>query len=138
MVVTPSSVCSTCIASLPEQNAAPDCSDEPKEHVRQQHPDRVFHACDAAVALGVLRNVHLAKDTECDKVAEEDKNVDEEEEPSLEQGSDEEEPNDGAQGTADDSPDPFRVSVLSSFPGVVQIDSVERYNGDAQYELEEA
>lgn len=76
---------STCIAIPPEEEAVPDCGDEPQKHVGQQYPDCVLHAFDAAVALGVFWDVHLAENAKSDKVADEDEQVDEEEKEGLDE-----------------------------------------------------
>lgn len=100
------------MAVLPEDKSAPCGSDEPQQHVGQQHPDRVLHPRDTSIAFSVLGDVHLAEDTERDQVADEDEEVDEEEEPRLQEEWDHSEQGHyGAQSAAHDSPDPFRVGV---------------------------
>ena len=63
------SMCSPCLASLPEQDGANDGSDEPKDHVGKQDPNTILHALNPLVALCILTNEHVAKDAKRDQVA---------------------------------------------------------------------
>lgn len=96
------------MAVLPEAESIPSCGDEPKEHVRQQHPDCVLHPGYALVAFGIFRNIHLSEDTKRNEVADKDEEVDEEEEPRLHQvGHHGQERHDGTQGSAYNGPYPL-------------------------------
>lgn len=48
----------------PPVGSAGDGADEPKQHIGEVDPDGVLHALNVAVALGVLFDVHVAKQAE--------------------------------------------------------------------------
>jgi hypothetical protein len=127
-----------CLPILPENCRAIYARKKPKQHIRQQHPDGVLHALNASIALWVLGNVHLAKDAECNKVTQENKRIDVEKEPRLEQGQHEDERSDGAQGAAYHAPHPFAVDVNMRFARPVQVLGVETDDDDAEHELYQA
>lgn len=127
-----------CLSGSPEQKRANGGGDKPEQHVGQQHPDAVFHARDALVALGVFFDVHVAEDTESNEIANEDDDVDDEKEPWLRQRQHEDERDDGAQRPAYNCPHPLAVDVLVLLARVVQVNCVDANDRQAHDKLEEA
>lgn len=72
-----------CLSVLPEDSPAIARRQEPQQHIRKQDPHRILHPLDALVPLRVLGDIHLPENAKRDKIAEEHKRIDVEEEPRL-------------------------------------------------------
>lgn len=111
---------------------------EPQQRAGEVDPDGVLHALDAGVALGVLVNVHAAKNPKKGDPQDEEDQVPGPDEPEAEDEGDEvEEGGDGGQGADDLGVDPFRVLVLVGLGGAVQVDAVEATDGEGEGELDD-
>jgi len=132
---------SPCLPALPEDHGAQERCHQPKQHVGQQHPDRVLHAQDPLVvvaALCILGNEHLPEDAKRDQVAQKEERIDVEEEPRLDQRQHEDERRRGPQRAADHGPHPLAVDVFPDLARAVHVGGIQPDDGDAEHELEEA
>lgn len=110
--------------------------DEPQQRAGEIHPDSVLHAPHAAVALGILLDVHLAEDAEQGDPQDEEDQVPGPDEPEAQDEGDQvQDGREGGQAADDLGVDPFRVLVLALLGGAVQVDAVEPADGDGEGEL---
>jgi hypothetical protein len=123
---------------LPEDNCPINKSDEPKDHVREQDPHSILHADDAAVALGILFDVHLAEDAKGRNVQDEHDKVDAEKEPGLDEWEHADDRPNRRKRPGDGSVHPLGVVLDAHLMGAVEVLCVEADDNDAHDALEEA
>lgn len=122
-----------------EKDEASICGrDEPQQHVHHIDPCRALHPNNAAVALWILMDIHLAKDAEQYEPEKPDCRVDHEEHPGLNKRDHEDDGHDGRDGATEDGVDPFRVGVLVCFAGIGKVLGVQTDDNDTHDKLEEA
>lgn len=88
------------------------CGNQPQESVGQVNPDCVLHALDTTVALGILIDVHLSKDTkESNPEDEEDKVPDghKDTRDTHDEWDKVDDASDGRETTNNNGVDPFRI-----------------------------
>lgn len=113
-----------------------DKGEEPQDGVGEVDPDGVLHALDAAVALGILIDVHLAEDAEQRDPQDEEHQVPRPHEPEAQdEGHQVQHGCKGGQAADHLCVDPFAVDVCALLVGAAQVDTVERADGDGEGEL---
>lgn len=114
-----------------------DKGEEPQDGVGEVDPDGVLHALDAAVALGVLIDVHLAEDAEQRDPQDEEHQVPRPHEPEAQdEGYQVQHSREGGQAADHLCVDPFAVDICALLVGAAQVDAVQRADGDSEGELQ--
>lgn len=115
-----------------------DKGEEPQEGVGEVDPDGVLHTLHAAVALGVLIDVHLSKDSEQGDPQDEEDQVPRPHEPEPQDERHQVQHRcEGGQGADYLGVDPFAVDICALLVGTAQVDSVQRAHGDSEDELDD-
>jgi hypothetical protein len=127
-----------CLSILPKHKSTIRSRNKPQEHVRQEDPNRILHARDALITLRLLGNIHASENGKGNEIAQPNKRVHVEEEPSLDEREHEEKGREGAKRPAYNAPNPFGVDVFVAAPRAVEVNGVQADDGDAEDELEEA
>lgn len=117
-------VLGTFLSVLPENEGAVDGRNKPEDHVDHVDPGGALHSDDPTIALGVLFDVHLAKDAKEDHVEEKGESIDTEEQPGLDERDHENQGENSTPRSTEDSVGPLWISVFSCLPSLVEILSV--------------
>ncbi|POS77234.1 hypothetical protein DHEL01_v204368 [Diaporthe helianthi] len=113
-----------------------DKGEEPQDGVGKVDPDSVLHALHTTVALSVLVDIHLAKDSkESDPQDEQDQIPRPNKPESQDEGHQIQQGGDGGQGAYHLGVDPFAVGFYACLVGPAQVDSIKRADGDSECEL---
>lgn len=115
-----------------------DKGEEPQDGIDEVDPDGVLHALHAAVALGVLIDVHLSKNAKQRNPQDEEDQVPRPHEPEAQDKRNQvKHRREGGQAADHLGVDPFAVDVFALLVGAAQVDSVQCAHGDSERELDD-
>lgn len=136
--VSTTSVSGTSLEPLVPNDESIDSGDEPEKHVDHINPCSTLHTDDSSIALRILFDIHLAKDTKKDEEEEPDQGVEIPKHPRLDERQHPKDGEEAGEGAADDGKDPFAVRVFASLSGLDEVLRVQADDDETHDELEEA